>query len=277
VAEIEPEDAKVLLRFLRALQDWSQGDLAERSGIAEASIRRYESGEAAPSEETVERLADAARVPSYLLHGSLLSALHFVRKVAFPDPDDLTDYQRIEESVEWSAREAAELARGHFRKSWIRAVLEEEARKAEEDANAWRPTSEHREESSLLWERLESCTLDERAFLIDHTTTFQSWALAEKIADQVIDEAKRNPARALEWAELAVEVALRVAGEEGWPERVRGYAYGALALAQRAAGKADDAAGTVILAARHWELGATLPGLLDEERFRALLGELVVG
>jgi hypothetical protein len=221
----------------------------------------------------LERLADAARVPSYLLHGSLLSTLHFVRKVAFPAPDDTTDYARLEESVEGCAQEAAELARGHYRRSWIKAVAEEERRQAEEDANAWRPIPAHREESALLWERLESCAPDERAFLLDHASTFRSWALVERIVDQVACEAKRNPSLALEWAELTVEIALRVPGEDGWPDRVRGYASAALVFALRAAGRVDDAAHLVSRAAESWAFGATLPGPLEEERFRELLGE----
>lgn len=272
-AEVEPEVIRILIRFLRALHDWSQAEMAHHSGVAESSIRRYESGETVPSAATVERLANAARVPSYLLHGSLLSTLHFVRKVAFPDPDDLTDYARLERTAEGCAEEAAELARGHYRRSWMRAVAEEDRRRAEEDANAWRPTQAHREESALLWKRLESCAPDERSFLLDHTATFRSWAVVERIADQVADESKRNPSRALEWAELAVEIAQRVTGEGCWQERVRGYAYAALAQAQCAAGRPEDAARSGRKASDLWALGASLPGLLEEERFRELLGE----
>jgi transcriptional regulator with XRE-family HTH domain len=52
------------LRELRAGKDWTQGELAEKAGMAQAGIANLEQGRTGPSWETVIRLCAALGVKS---------------------------------------------------------------------------------------------------------------------------------------------------------------------------------------------------------------------
>lgn len=55
-------DAKKLgkrIKLARVEMDMTQADLAEATGILQKSISRYETGEALPTLETLERLVEA--------------------------------------------------------------------------------------------------------------------------------------------------------------------------------------------------------------------------
>ena len=51
------------IRKTRKLKGFTQEELAHASGLSVMSIRRYESGERFPSEETLNRIASALQVP----------------------------------------------------------------------------------------------------------------------------------------------------------------------------------------------------------------------
>lgn len=55
------------LAALRAAHGWSRAELAERSGVSEAEISRYERGEDQPSIPTLEHLGEALQVRRYEL------------------------------------------------------------------------------------------------------------------------------------------------------------------------------------------------------------------
>ena len=47
------------LRAARALLDWTQDDLAERSGVTPQTIRLFEAGNRRPHAQTIDRLQSA--------------------------------------------------------------------------------------------------------------------------------------------------------------------------------------------------------------------------
>lgn len=55
-------DLKVNLRQLRELRNMTQAEMGERAGIGAASISHFETGQRAPSLETLVKLADALSV-----------------------------------------------------------------------------------------------------------------------------------------------------------------------------------------------------------------------
>src|SRR5437763_5759734 len=56
-------DAGVLVRHLRSLRGWKQGELARAAGTSQKLISSYELGEKIPRRRTLERLAAAVGVP----------------------------------------------------------------------------------------------------------------------------------------------------------------------------------------------------------------------
>jgi transcriptional regulator with XRE-family HTH domain len=54
------EDLRLLVRYLRALRDCDQTEMAADAGIDASSLSRYETGKGTPSRAIVERLAAAA-------------------------------------------------------------------------------------------------------------------------------------------------------------------------------------------------------------------------
>ena len=76
-------------------------------------------------------------------------------------------------------------------------------------------------------------------------------------------------------AELAVRLALRVPGEDGWRARLRGYALAHLAQARFAQGDLDGGIEAFHEAQRLWDEGAPGdPGLLDGTLLQLLAGHL---
>lgn len=71
--EIHPdmEELGERLRMLREMKDWTQGDLAEASGVEQSSISNYEAGKRAGVPLAhVMRLADALGTPlQFLAYG----------------------------------------------------------------------------------------------------------------------------------------------------------------------------------------------------------------
>lgn len=272
MAEVETEDAKLVIRVLRALNDWSQEELAEKARFAPSSVRRWETDGGA-SWKSLAQLAEGAGVPAYVLEGALLPTLHFVRTIAFSNADDLTRYETLEATVAYCAEKAAEMTRGYLRSNYEQVIERARARRAAAAADAWRPIPKHRKEAEVLWECLADCTAAERDVLLNFDDEYHRWALVERIADQVIAEGQQDPMKALDLANLAFRIAAVVPGEEAWTDRVKGYAVAAQGHARRVAGLMEEAGATFTLAVDLWNRGAAMPGLLEEEGFQALLRE----
>jgi transcriptional regulator with XRE-family HTH domain len=88
----DPEDLKLLVRFLRSLRDWGQAEMAEAAGVDSSSISHYETGKTVPPRRTVERIAAAVGVPMSLVDACLLPAIAAARAtVASPSGEDCDD------------------------------------------------------------------------------------------------------------------------------------------------------------------------------------------
>jgi transcriptional regulator with XRE-family HTH domain len=68
-------DTGKIITDLRKQKDWSQTDLANKSGVSREMIGRYERGEAIPSIEAAKKIADAFEVSlDYLVGEGVNSA-----------------------------------------------------------------------------------------------------------------------------------------------------------------------------------------------------------
>jgi transcriptional regulator with XRE-family HTH domain len=132
-----------------------------------------------------------------------------------------------------------------------------------------------RQDAVTLWSLLENDG-DAWTGLVEEVAELQTAELCELVCDQSVKAAGDSAERARRLAELAVKVAERVRGTEGWRTRLLGYAGFHLANALRVDGKDLPASGEAFERARGWwEAGAADdPGLLNAARVMSLEASL---
>ena len=115
----------------------------------------------------------------------------------------------------------------------------------------------------------------ERRTLIRKTREYRTWAASELACAESLKVAPHNADRALELAELAVEISQQVAGEPLMRKRIEGYAGVHLGNAKRVHGKLQESDATFTRALPLWKAGASGdPGLLNEARVLGLEASL---
>ena len=94
-------DAGVLVRHLRSLRGWKQGELARAAGTSQKLISSYELGEKIPRRRTLERLAAAVGVPFSLAERMLPLIRLALAAVEGPSPERavLTDFSGAAERI----------------------------------------------------------------------------------------------------------------------------------------------------------------------------------
>ena len=115
---------------------------------------------------------------------------------------------------------------------------------------------------------------DERLAVVRSIRKFQSWALAEAVADESTRWASKDVDKAEAWARLGAEIAERVQGPEGWRKRVRGYAAAAGPNVRRVEGKLQEADAGLAAANELWLAGSDPDGILDPGRLLDLEASL---
>lgn len=110
--------------------------------------------------------------------------------------------------------------------------------------------------------------LDEptRSLLVRVTESYQTWALAERVAQASLEAVAQDLREARAWAALAVEIAKRVRGTDGWRKRVHGFALAHQARVMKAAGDGEAAEAAFEEAKKLWQAGADPDELLDGGR-----------
>lgn len=121
---------------------------------------------------------------------------------------------------------------------------------------------------------LRGLTDEERLAAVKSIRRFQSWALAEAVADESTRCASKDLDKAEAWARLAVEIAERVQGPEGWQKRVRGYTAAAGPNVLRVRGKLEEADAGLEAANQLWLAGSDPDNILDPGRLLDLEGSL---
>lgn len=243
------------LAVARSIRGWRQQDLARISGVAASAISEYERGSRRPEMLTLERLT---------------AALEF----SIPELFELSSMIRRRGRKRSMDKEVGEAAGRPLGGAELeRAVLEllvadaAEAGQRLHASAAARALAEDRRLAPALWTRLEGCAEEGRLGQMRDDATFHSAGLAEYLCEESVNAAGDSARRALHLAELALEVAERVAGEEPWRWRVQGYAGQHRANALRVAGDHRAAEAELQKAAELWRAGAAAdPGLLNEAR-----------
>ncbi|HEV3074645.1 MAG TPA: helix-turn-helix domain-containing protein [Thermoanaerobaculia bacterium] len=251
-----PEGLGRALVVARLIRGWYQEDLAQASGVRISKISDYEREVRQPKMPTLERLAVALdfTVAELFELPSTIRRLSRRRQAAGPEP-------------------AGQGGRPWGGPALARAVMEfliadaAEAPDRSEVSEAARALAEERRLAPVLWARLKDCPEEEWRELVRNDAAFQNAGFAELLCEESINAAGDSAQRALHFAELAVEVAERVPGEEAWRCQVQGYARPHLANAERVAGDHRSADAELERAAELWQAGAAAdPGLLNEAR-----------
>jgi transcriptional regulator with XRE-family HTH domain len=259
-----------LLRWIAGR--WTQEKLAEKSGVAKGSICRYERGERTPTPRTFERLCEGANVPYAVVEWGLRPVLREVLAARAGTGGEGSSSRSAEAWTDELLRALAAVLRpllGHI----VKEVL----------ANAsgpWRsdrpPSAADRRNAPELWNVLRESTSEDRRLLLEETREYRGWAVCELACEESLKAAPDSAARALEHAELAVEVArLPADGNELFRRRLQGYAEAHLGNARRVHGDHRSADEAFNRARALWMAGAPGdPGLLNEARVLGLEASL---
>lgn len=253
------------LAFLRWIKDRTQEDLAARSGVKLVSIEELEEGRREHSTRaTLSRLESALGVkPATLVKlAGLISKLGEGMAAAAGDANAVIEAGGIEA-----------FGPAHALRREITALIQATcAREASRRVAPERVAAKAR--AAALWEVLERGEV--RIELTAQIGELQTVEFCELLCDESLKAAAHSAERARRLAKMAVEVAKRVCGPEGWRSRIVGYAGVHVANAMRVDGNDLPAAGEMFENARkQWEAGAEAdPGLLNAARVMSLEASL---
>ncbi len=247
-AVAEKGDPKVLQHVVRSLRlrtGLKQREFGKASRVDQGNVSRYERGDVAPPEESLRRMAAAARVPWCLV----VSMIRFYTAL-------LSSADRGSLSLPASKPEAAPVERAAL-DSIEMAVIPYEVEEAVAEAEGPPPEEARREAVEICAALLPFPPAERRRLLGLSLRASRSWAVAEALAHASERAAADEVEEAQELAELALFVARRVPGEA---ERARteGYCTGFLANVRRVATEFDEAS-------EAFALGACAPGNLGRD------------
>lgn len=245
----DPDVLRLVVTFLRAYSGMTQSELGKACGLTQTRISNYESGDVAPSEDALRRMAKAAGIEDSLLaHIRQFYRFILTRTASGDDlPEPAADGEPL----------APALA------PYLLELQNEEPAPSPEEA---------RQEAEMIWTALERYPVPERGRLIGMTLhAAGSWALAERISHESARRSARDVEEALELASLAVSIAERAPGAESWRSRVQGYCWAHLAAARRIAGDLSGAEEASVRARDLWRAGVLSdPPWLAEERLEEI-------
>jgi tetratricopeptide (TPR) repeat protein len=229
------------LHHLITAHGWSARELASEAGVAPSTISAY-IWEDALTRERLEELAGLMGLGPDSVERAILAARLVLPPPAAPwSPVDPTPEERR------IAEKAAAMAAGEL----AEVVLDVRLREIRHE-NRRRDL----EEGKRLARELKTYSQADRRILIEATPEYQHWGLACALCSDSEAAAARNPAKALELAELALFVARHVGLEEpgsgAFRSRLEGWCTGFVANAQRVTG--SDLPGAEKTWVRVWRL-----------------------
>jgi transcriptional regulator with XRE-family HTH domain len=224
-----PDVLRMLVLFLRSTAGLNQTALGRAAGMSQGQVSALESNPGRITEETLQRIAAAAGVP-WPLVARLRRFLDFFLSALSREAGLLQEMSQ----------------RPHTLSALSTYFLEELV------AEAQASPDDLRLEAARFWDHVKDLPAPRRRRAVELSPrASRSWALAERICQESERAAASQAADALELADLALGVAQRVEGEEGWRRRIQGYAWAHVCNARRAA---NDLAGAEAAFATAWKL-----------------------
>ncbi|HEY2291874.1 MAG TPA: helix-turn-helix domain-containing protein [Thermoanaerobaculia bacterium] len=234
-----PSSQALALLYLRSKRDWSQRELADRLGWAdEKQVSRYERGGRELSRKTLETAAEVLGYPP-----EAVEALLFIGRWIEPEAsEEPPSPEPLSPGVRRAIDRSCLTQAWSFLDGWRSKLVREATRVKVERA---------RRKAQELWARLKSATRQDRREAVGTLPEFQSWALAERVCEASICAAAHKPEDALDLADLALFIAQRVEGDEGWRLRLEAYCWAHIGNARRVANDYANADKTFV---RVWKL-----------------------
>ncbi|MFL6201617.1 MAG: tetratricopeptide repeat protein [Thermoanaerobaculia bacterium] len=263
---IKPELRQRVLKYIVLFRRWGQKKVAAMVRRKSVYYLLSKEDRAPVDERTFDRtLADLEARPAHAgVTAAWLETMEFLEQPDGPS---------IEE------RDAVELAL--VRESQQRRALYLEIARRLNDLPPLDgyPEPAHRE--PLRWfARLQLKALkelktgEERLAVVQECREYQHWALMEAVADESEEAASRSVEESAFWSQLAVEIAERVRGPEGWLRTVRGYAGACRPNSLRVAGELELADAALEEPRRLGQAGSDPDQVLDPGRLLDLEGSL---
>lgn len=248
-------------KHLRESRDLNQVDLARIAGVSLRTIERYEREMEAPRDEEA-RLLDCMGYGPNAIDELVLARLRGEKPVATPaSPVDPTthDLRLVRHLAGEASRNALDATEAHL----LGFVA------------AWRAFRARAKATDLV-NTLLALSPERRRLRVESMRQFQTWAVAERLAEQSTRAAANKADVALELAELACLAADHAEITELFRPRLQGYCLHFVANAQRVGGGLERADATFDRAWTLWEAGAAGdPGrLLAEWRLLDLQASL---
>jgi len=227
---------------LREEMGWAAKRLGKANGVSEGVITNLENGwRKEPSRQESEKIIAPMELPAVALDMSLFFG-RWVRAAA-PPSEPVTP----EEEDDRRSLVGAGLIGLHV----AHCVYPLLVRQKREERFA-----RDRQRAEECCEHLRQlATVQERRERIQNAEDYQAWAMVERLANESIRAAADTPAKAFEWAELALFTVPFVPGPESRRKRLEGWATFALANAHRVGNDLDASDGGFQRAWTCWEAG----------------------
>jgi tetratricopeptide (TPR) repeat protein/transcriptional regulator with XRE-family HTH domain len=245
----------VTLSILRKILGWSAGELANALGMSNGQLSDLERGRTPLTFERLEELAAPMRVSRKTLQ-EIVSQVERVRDrtggPVYPaGSGEADENDRVERVVRALAEATAQVGRPLVAGVFVQIHA-----------------AADRELANGAWDRLKRRPDSERRSLLRKSREYRGWAVCEAACEASLKAAPDSAARALEYAELAVEIARLPSGENKlFRRRLQGYAEAHLGNARRVHGDLRGAEQAFVRARSLWKEGAPGdPSLLNEAR-----------
>lgn len=281
----EPIHIGRVLALLREALDWTQSDLARRSGVKRASISEYESGKSTPDVGTLERLLSAMGFRWIALDFGRWFIGWLLTHCRNPDTEGSGETTTPPLTVSALATQlSADVAATHQTAvllSKLVALLQKEQRgedPAAEGANTDAPARDRQAErraAQALWSRIKPLPHTKQAEALRGAPTEAQWAVCELLCLESQRQCGEDPTKAVPLCELALVVADLAEGGESMRSKLRGLAWAHLGNALRAKDNFEAAERAFLSADEFWKLGeGVADGLLEEGLIFALKASL---
>lgn len=250
-----PDERGICLYVLRSLRGWTQGELAKTLDVAVSTVSEYENGNRDVPERIVRRAAEAVGIPTRRLLDLEASLRDLQSLMGSTPPPKSGLRERVVEELYLGFEDLARRA--------VEAVLA--------SSQVWKTSSGSTRDlvpADVLWAELERCSVEERLLVVAEGVEYQTWGLCKLLCEKSLEAADGEAALGL--AELALQVAERVSGDESWRAGVQAFAWAHLGHARRKLGDRSGAEEAFARFQELWRPETSFRSLLDDARVAGL-------
>lgn len=251
-----PDERGICLYVLRSLRGWTQEEMAKPLGVAASAISEYENGNRYVPERIVRRAAEAVGIPTRPLLELEASLRDLQSLMGSTPPPKIGPRERVAEELSLGFENLARRA--------VETVLA--------SSQVWTTAPGSMRDlvpADTLWAELERCGVGERFLVVEEGVEYHTWGLCKLLCEKSLEAADGEAAR--QRAELALQVAERVPGDEEWRAGVQAFAWAHLGDARRKLGDRPGAEEAFARFRELWRPEASRRSLLlDDVRIAGL-------